>query len=91
MEAKSIQNGAKKASTNQCFLARFSHPSGNIGGTAGGLRGVAAAVTLSPADPPGPRHIIKDYCTIISKDGWLEGSNTPRAVGPANLFLFDLR
>ena len=44
----------------------------------------AAAVTLSPADPPGRRHIIKDYCTIISKDGWLAGSNTPRAVGPAN-------
>ena len=46
-----------------------------------------SAVTLAPADPPGRRHIIKDYCTIISKDGWLAGSNTPRAVGPANLSL----
>ena len=30
--------------------------------------GVAATVTLSPADPPGRRHIIKEYCTITSKD-----------------------
>ena len=52
-------------------------------GDCGGTAGVAASVTLSPADPPGRRHIIKDYCTIISKDGWLAGSNTPRAVGPA--------
>ena len=69
------------------FLARFSDPSGNIGGTSTELRGNfegTARVTLSPADPPGRRHIIKDYCTIISKDGWLAGSNTPRAVGPAN-------
>ena len=53
-----------------------------------GTASVAAAVTLSPADPPGRRHIIKDYCTIISKDGWLAGSNTPRAVGPANFLYF---
>ena len=69
------------------FLARFSDPSGNIDGTSTELRGDCegtSGVTLSPADPPGRRHIIKDYCTIISKDGWLAGSNTPRAVGPAN-------
>ena len=70
----------KRHQTINDFLARFSDPSGNIDGTSS----VAAAVTLSPADPPGRRHIIKEYCTIISKDGWLTGSNTPRAVGPAN-------
>ena len=75
------------------FLARFSDPSGNIDGTSTELRrnfdGTSRG-TLSPADPPGRRHIIKDYCTIISKDGWLAGSNTPRAVGPANFSLFSL-
>ena len=30
--------------------------------------GGASRVTLSPADPPGRRHIIKEYCRIISKD-----------------------
>ena len=62
------------------FILRFSDPSGNIGGIAR----VAATATLFPADPPAPRHIIKDYCTIVSKDGWLTGSNMPRAVGPAS-------
>ena len=75
-----MPNGAKKASTNQCFFRSVFGPlwkhRRNFEGTSG--------VTLSPADPPGRRHIIKDYCTIISKDGWLAGSNTPRAVGPAN-------
>ena len=28
----------------------------------------AARVTLSPADPPGRRHIIKEYCTKTSKN-----------------------
>ena len=91
MDLKWRPNGAqmepKRHPKINDFLARFSDPSGNIGGTSAELRGNiggAAAVTLSPADPPGRRHIIKDYCTTISKDGWLAGSNTPRAVGPAN-------
>ena len=54
------------------FLAQFSDPSGNI------IKDyletmIAASVTLSPADPPGRRHIIKDYCTIISKEGLPQG------------------
>ena len=46
------------------FFDGFSDASGNIGGTAT----VAASVTLSPADPPGRRHIIKEYCIKTSKD-----------------------
>ena len=91
MDLKWRPNGAqmepKRHPKINDFLARFSDPSGNIDGTSAELRRnfeEAAGVTLSPADPPGRRHIIKDYCTIISKDGWLAGSNTPRAFGPAN-------
>ena len=83
MEAKWSQNGAKKASTNQWFFGSVFGPLWKHRRDCDGAAGVAATVTLSPADPPGRRHIIKDYCTIISKDGWLAGSNTPRAVGPA--------
>ena len=57
------------------FLGRFLEASGNIGGIAAGLRrgcDGAAGVTLSPADPPGRRHIIKDYCTKTSKEDCLE-------------------
>ena len=55
--------------------------------TSMGLRvglGGAATGTLSPADPPGRRHFIKEYCTIIYKQGCSTRSNTPWAVGPAN-------
>ena len=54
------------------FLARFLEASGNIDGASGERRrsvGGASGVTLSPADPPGRRHIIKEYCRIINKDG----------------------
>ena len=95
MSGKSSQNACKIEAKMEpkrhleinVFLARFLEASGNIGGIAAGLRGGcegAASVTLSPADPPGRRHIIKEYCTKTSKYGWLGGSNTPRAVGPAN-------
>ena len=65
------------------FWGWFLDASGNIGGAAGGLRvgcewaasglrvGLdgAAGGALSPADPPGRRHFIKEYCTIIYKEG----------------------
>ena len=66
------------------FWGWFLDASGNIDGTASVAASVAASGTLSPADPPGRRHFIKEYCTIMHKEGWLAGSNTPRAVGPAN-------
>ena len=53
------------------FLARFLEASGNIGVASGERRGSvegASTVTLSAADPPGRRHIIKEYCRIINKD-----------------------
>ena len=53
------------------FLARFLEASGNIDGASRERRGSvggSARVTLSPADPPGRRHIIKEYCRIINKD-----------------------
>ena len=64
MDLKCKPNGAqmepKRHQKINVFLARFSDPSGNIDGTARGLRGdcegaasVAASVTLSPADPQG--------------------------------------
>ena len=42
--------------------------------------------------PPRAKQLIKDYCTKESKDGWLAGSNTPRAVGSAyfSSLIFDL-
>ena len=78
MKPKLMQNGAKMETKRHpkinVFLARFLEASGNIGGIARGLRrgcGGAASVTLSPADPPGRRHIIKDYCTKTSKEDCL--------------------
>ena len=54
-------NGAtielKRHPTINVFLDGFPDAPGNIGGFAT----VAAGVTLSPADPPGRRHIIKEY------------------------------
>ena len=53
------------------FLARFLGASGNIDGASRERRRSvdgSARVTLSPADPPGRRHIIKEYCRIINKD-----------------------
>ncbi len=88
MEPKWSQKGIQKS---MIFWLGFRTPletSAGLRGDCEGTAGVAASVTLSPADPPGRRHIIKDYCTIISKDGWLAGSNTPRAVGPANFWCF---
>ena len=69
MEPKWSQKGIRKS---MFFLARFLEASGNIGGASRERRrcvGGAARVTLSPADPPGRRHIIKEYCRIINKDG----------------------
>ena len=69
------------------FLVRFWNGSGNIDGTAAGLRrvcGEAAGGTLSPADPPGRPSRARGYQTKTGKEGWLAGSNTPRAVGSAN-------
>ena len=80
MEPKWSQKGIQKA---MIFWRGFRTPLETSTELRRNFEG-AAGVTLSPADPPGRRHIIKDYCTIISKDGWLAGSNTPRAVGPAN-------
>ena len=37
----------------------------------------------APADPPGRRHFTKEYCTIISQQGYGTGSDTPWAVGLA--------
>ena len=65
------------------FLVRFWNGSGNIDVTAAGLRGGAATGPLSPAAPPGPS-CARGYQTKTGKEGWLGGSNTPRAVGPAN-------
>ena len=69
MEPIWMPNGAKMEAKGHpkinVFLGRFSDASGNIDGPAT----VAASVTLSPADPPGRRHIIKEYCTITNKDG----------------------
>ena len=45
---------------------------GSVGGASGERRrsvGGASGVTLSQADHPGRRHIIKEYCRIINKDG----------------------
>ena len=87
MEAKWNQKGINKS---MFFWLGFRTPLETSIFPRKGVGG-APGVTLSPADPPGRRHIIKDYCTKISKDGWLAGSNTPRAVGPANfLFSFEL-
>ena len=55
----------KKHQQISVFLARFLEASGNIDGSVE----TAAGVTLSPADPPGRRHIIKEYCRRINKDG----------------------
>ena len=69
------------------FLVRFWNGSGNIDGAAGGLRGGcvgSASGALSPADPPGRPSRARGYQTKTGKEGWLGGSNTPRAVGPAN-------
>ena len=63
---------AKRHPKIDVVLARFSGAFGNIDGSAAGprrSREEAASGTLSPADPPGRRHIIKEYCTITSKDG----------------------
>jgi hypothetical protein len=65
MEPKWSQKGIRKS---MCFLARFLEASGNIDGASGERRRSvdgASTVTLSPADPPGRRHIIKEYCKII--------------------------
>ena len=69
------ENGAnmepKRHPKINVFLARFLEASGNIDGASRERRRSvegAARVTLSPADPPGRRHIIKEYCRIISKD-----------------------
>ena len=90
MDQKWRPNGAqmepKRHPKINDFLARFSDPSGNIGGTSTELRGNfegVSTVTLAPADPPGRRHIIKDYCTNKQR-ALLTGFNTPRAVGSAN-------
>ena len=70
------QNGAKMEPKRHpeinVFLVRFLEASGNIGVASGQRRRSvegASGVTLSPADPPGRRHIIKEYCRIINKDG----------------------
>ena len=75
IEQKWKLNGAnmepKRHPIIDVFLARFWNASGHIGGTAGGLRrgcGPAAAVTLSPADSSGRRHIIEKYCRIMNKN-----------------------
>ena len=68
MEPTWSQKGIRKS---MYFLARFLEASGNIGGASTERRRsveTAARVTLSPADPPGRRLIIKEYCRIINKD-----------------------
>ena len=63
-----MPNGAKMEAKGHpkgdVFFDVFSDASGNIDLFAT----VAASVTLSPADPPGRRHIIKEYYTKTSKD-----------------------
>ena len=65
MEPKWIQQGIQKS---MFFWLGFwkpletsAEPRRSVGG--------AARVTLSPADPPGRRHIIKEYFTITNKEG----------------------
>ena len=68
MEPNLSQKGIRKINV---FLARFLEASGNIGGASGERRrsvGGASTVTLSPADPPGRRHLIKEYCIKTSKN-----------------------
>ena len=57
MELTWSQKGIQKS---MFFVDGLPDASGDIGGTVG--------VTLSPTAPPGRRHIIKEYCTITSKD-----------------------
>ena len=80
MEPKCTQKGIQKS---MFFWLGFWKPLETLMGLRGGCEGGCGCHTFS-SRPPGRRHIIKDYCTIISKHGWLAGSNTPRAVGPAN-------
>ena len=64
MEPIWMPNGAKMEAKGHpkinVFFDGFPKASGNID--------VFASVTLSPADPPGRRHIIKEYYTKTSKD-----------------------
>ena len=65
MESKWSQKSIKKS---MIFWLGFRTPLE----TSAELRGnfdEAAGVTLSPADPPGRRHIIKEYCRKTNKDG----------------------
>ena len=80
---KSSQNQQKNHQTiNQKLYQifdQFLHPKWTQNDpldTSAGLRGscekassIPAGITVSPADPPGRRHIIKEYCTITNKDG----------------------
>ena len=79
MEPIWMPNGAKMEAKRHpkinVFFDGFPKASGNIDLFATGPRRirdesatVAASVTLSPADPPGRRHIIKEYYTKTSKD-----------------------
>ena len=75
MEPIWMPNGAKmEAKGDQkinVFFDGFPKASGNIELFASEPRvscGGSAGVTLSPAEPPGRRHIIKEYCTKTRKD-----------------------
>jgi len=71
MEPKWSQNGIRKSMFFGSFFGSLWKHRRSVGGASAERRrsvGGAARVTLSPADPPGRRHIIKEYCRIISKD-----------------------
>ena len=75
MEPIWMPNGAKMEAKwhpkSDVFCDGFPDAFGNIGGASTEprrSRDGCAGVTLSPADPPGRRHIIKEYYTKTSKD-----------------------
>ena len=80
IEAKLNQKGINKS---MFFWFGFGMALETLMGLRGGCEWTAGG-TLSPADPPGRPSCARGYQTKTGKEGWLGGSNTPRAVGPAN-------